>query len=135
MLFLEALKAFPGQIKRPLPSSGCLFIFPKKEKNFGQRVKTLDSALLEYDRLCYHTVIEGYVKVTVDIDIQGAYEVNEAAQQLHVGIATVWRWIRERKLASFKLGNRTLVPAAAVEDLQNKESSLAHKESSRREVS
>jgi excisionase family DNA binding protein len=74
------------------------------------------------------------MKVKVDIDIQGAYDVYEAARLLNVGIATVWRWIREHKLAIFKVGDRTLVLATAVEALKNKESSPAHRRSPQTEV-
>lgn len=58
------------------------------------------------------------MKLKVEIEIQGAHNVEDAAALLHVGVATVWRWIKKGELVSFKLADRTLIPAAAVEELQ-----------------
>lgn len=57
-------------------------------------------------------------KLKVDVDIQDAYDANEVAEILGIGIATVWRWIANGKLPSFKIAGRTLIPASAVERLQ-----------------
>jgi excisionase family DNA binding protein len=66
-------------------------------------------------------------KLKLEVKIQGAYTVEEAAEKLHIGIATVWRWIRKHKLSSFKvtvgMHSRTLVLAKEVKELQKGESS------------
>jgi excisionase family DNA binding protein len=59
-------------------------------------------------------------KLKVDVDIEDAYDAEEVAKILGVGIATVWRWLAKGKLPSFKLAGRTLVPASAVKALRDK---------------
>lgn len=70
------------------------------------------------------------MKLRVDIPVEGAHDVEEAARLLQVGVATVWRWIRERKISSFKLADRTCIPASAIEELQMRKSSPGHEGSS-----
>ncbi|MBA7506096.1 hypothetical protein ES706_04776 [subsurface metagenome] len=57
-------------------------------------------------------------KVKVEIELQDAYDTEEVATILNIGIATVWRWIAKGKLPSFKLSGRTLIPKREVERLQ-----------------
>ncbi|GAI56913.1 unnamed protein product, partial [marine sediment metagenome] len=57
-------------------------------------------------------------KVKVEIEFEDAYDTEEVSKILNIGIATVWRWIAKGKLPSFKVAGRTLIPAAAVEELQ-----------------
>ncbi len=44
-----------------------------------------------------------------------SYPVPEAAEQLGVGTRTIWRWIKEGKLQTARLGSRVLVPRKALE--------------------
>jgi len=53
-------------------------------------------------------------KLKVDVDVQDAYDAEEVAKILGIGIATVWRWIARGKLPSFKIAGRRLIPASAV---------------------
>jgi excisionase family DNA binding protein len=57
-------------------------------------------------------------KLKVEAEIEDAYEVEEAAAILTVGVATIWRWIARGKLSSFKVAGRTLVTKREVERLQ-----------------
>ena len=53
-------------------------------------------------------------KLKVEVEIEDAYDTQEAAAILTVGIATIWRWIANGKLASFKIAGRTLISASEV---------------------
>ena len=57
-------------------------------------------------------------KLKVEVEIQDAYDVEEAAAILEVGVATIWRWIGKGKLSSFKVAGRTLITKREVERLQ-----------------
>lgn len=43
-----------------------------------------------------------------------AYSINEAAIALSVGRTTLWRAIKDKKLATVKFGNRRLIPVDAL---------------------
>lgn len=43
-----------------------------------------------------------------------AYSIKEAAAALRIGRTTLWRAVKDKKLAITKLGNRTLIPADAL---------------------
>lgn len=58
------------------------------------------------------------MKVKLEIEIEDAYDTDEVAKILGIGIATVWRWIAKGKLYSFKFADRTLIPKREVERLQ-----------------
>jgi excisionase family DNA binding protein len=53
-------------------------------------------------------------KLKAEVEIQDAYDTQEAAAILLVGIATIWRWIASGKIASFKVGGRTLISASEI---------------------
>ena len=53
-------------------------------------------------------------KLKVEIEIQDAKDVQEVSAILLIGVATVWRWIANGKLTSFKLAGRTLIPDSEV---------------------
>jgi excisionase family DNA binding protein len=57
-------------------------------------------------------------KIKVEVEIKDAYDVEEAAAILLVGVATIWRWIASSKLASFKLGGRTLISDSEIRRVQ-----------------
>jgi transposase len=42
-------------------------------------------------------------KKIFEVEVQDGYDVADAATILHIGIATVWRWIRNGKLSSFRV--------------------------------
>lgn len=58
----------------------------------------------------------------LEVEIQDAYGVEDAAVILHIGIATAWRWIKKGKLNSFRVrvGTqiKTFVLAKEVEQLK-----------------
>ena len=55
-------------------------------------------------------------KVVVDMD--EVYDVNETAALLGKGVATIWRRIKDEKIAVVRIGGRTLVPKSEVERLK-----------------
>jgi excisionase family DNA binding protein len=57
-------------------------------------------------------------KIKIEVEIEDAYEVKEAALALGVGEATVWRWLRENTLHAVKLQGRTLVTKKEVEAIK-----------------
>lgn len=57
-------------------------------------------------------------KLKVEIEVQGAHNVEETAAILHIGVATVWRWIKKGELTSFKLAGRTLIPATSIREVE-----------------
>ena len=54
-------------------------------------------------------------KIVVDTD--EFYDTDEAAILIGMGVATVWRWIKAKKLIAVKIGGRTLIPKSEVERL------------------
>jgi excisionase family DNA binding protein len=62
-------------------------------------------------------------KVKVEVEIEDAYDVEEAAAILKVGVATIWRWVGKGKLSFFKLSGRTLIPATAIKKVEESVSS------------
>ncbi len=46
------------------------------------------------------------------------YSAQETASLLGVGIATVWRWVRAKKLSVVKVGGRTLIPKSEIKRLK-----------------
>jgi len=57
-------------------------------------------------------------KIKIEVDIEDAYEVKEAALALGVGEATIWRWIRENTLHAVKLQGRTLITKKEVDAIK-----------------
>jgi len=49
------------------------------------------------------------------IDMPDLYDIDEAAQVLGVGVATIWRRLKAGKLNSTKVGNRTLIPKSEIQ--------------------
>lgn len=43
------------------------------------------------------------------------YRIGAAAKKLNVNRITVWRWVRDGKLPSFKIGSLTFIPGWAIE--------------------
>ena len=58
-------------------------------------------------------------KVTIKVDaVADAYVPEEAAELLGKGIATIWRWIRAKKILAVRIGGRTLIPETEIQRLQ-----------------
>ncbi len=58
-------------------------------------------------------------RVTIKVDaVADAYGPEEAAQLLGKGEATIWRWIRAKKVLVVRIGGRTLIPETEIERLQ-----------------
>ena len=55
------------------------------------------------------------IKVEAEVD---AYGLEEAAQLLGRGEATMWRWIRDDKVLAVRIGGRTLIPEKEIARLQ-----------------
>jgi len=55
-------------------------------------------------------------KIVIDAD--ELYSVDEAASKLGRGVATIWRYIRDKKITVLRLGNRTLIPVTEIERIK-----------------
>ncbi len=55
-------------------------------------------------------------KIVIDED--EVYGLNEAAQLLDIGIATLFRWMSKGKIAPLRLFRRTFIPKSEVERLK-----------------
>ena len=58
------------------------------------------------------------ITIKVDAPVDDAYGPEEAAKLLGKGIATIWRWLRDDKIAAVRVGGRTLIPTQEVERLK-----------------
>jgi len=56
-------------------------------------------------------------KIKATVEIQDLYDVDEAADLLSKGIATIWRRIRANKIIVVHIAGRTLIPKSEVERL------------------
>ncbi len=56
--------------------------------------------------------------VKIIIDMPDLYDTNEAARELGIGYATVYRWIKAGKLIPVRVDKRTLIPKSEVERLK-----------------
>jgi len=61
------------------------------------------------------------VRVLVDADIPDAVDTNTACVQLHIGMATLYRWINAGKILSVKVGGATLIPLSEITRIQKQE--------------
>jgi len=58
-------------------------------------------------------------RVTIKVDaVADAYGPEEAARLLGKGEATIWRWIRGKKIIAVRIGGRTLIPESEIQRLQ-----------------
>lgn len=55
----------------------------------------------------------------VVVDMEEMHDVDETAQLLNKGVATIWRWIRDGKIKASKVAGRTLIHNAEVERLKS----------------
>jgi excisionase family DNA binding protein len=55
--------------------------------------------------------------VKVLVDSQDVYSLQEAAQALRIGIATLHRWLKAGKIIALRTGGRTYIPKSEVERL------------------
>ncbi|MBA7486752.1 hypothetical protein ES707_22313 [subsurface metagenome] len=61
------------------------------------------------------------VKVTATVEIEDLYDVDEAANLLSKGIATIWRRIRDDKIIVVRIAGRTLIPKSEIERLKKEQ--------------
>ncbi|MBA7547221.1 hypothetical protein ES705_39628 [subsurface metagenome] len=54
----------------------------------------------------------------VDAEVEGGYGPEEAAETLGKGIATIWRWLRDDKIAAVRVGGRVLIPRKEIDRLK-----------------
>ena len=59
------------------------------------------------------------------IDTKEILDVNEAAKKLHIGIATLYRWMKEDIIIPFRWSRRTYIPVSEVERILKKQSQKA----------
>ncbi len=55
-------------------------------------------------------------KVLVDLD--DMVNMDEAAKQIGIGIATAWRWVKSGKMVKVSIAGRTLIPKSEIERLK-----------------
>lgn len=58
------------------------------------------------------------ITVRADTLVEDVCTPQEAAMLLSKGVATIWRWIRDDKIITVKVGGRTLIPDKEIERLQ-----------------
>jgi len=61
------------------------------------------------------------VKVTATVEIEDLYDVDEAANLLSKGVATIWRRIRDNKIIVVRIVGRTLIPKSEIERLKKEQ--------------
>lgn len=49
------------------------------------------------------------------VDVADLYGIEEAADQLGIGRATLFRWIKANKISPVKISRRTLIPKYEIE--------------------
>jgi excisionase family DNA binding protein len=54
------------------------------------------------------------------IDADELYELNEAAETLGIGIATLFRWLKKGEIIPVRLSGRTFIPKSEIERLTKK---------------
>ncbi len=64
------------------------------------------------------------VTIKVEVSVDDAYVPEEAAKVLGRGEATIWRWLRDDKIATVRIGDRTFIPRKEIERLQKKKSKV-----------
>jgi predicted site-specific integrase-resolvase len=52
------------------------------------------------------------------VDTAEVLELEEAAHELGIGIATLFRWMKKGQIVPLKLGNRTYIPRSEIKRLQ-----------------
>jgi len=60
-------------------------------------------------------------KAGLTVELKGARSVDETAGLLNKGVATIWRWIRDKKIIAVRFGDRTLIPESEIERLKSTE--------------
>jgi len=58
------------------------------------------------------------VVLQVEAEVEGGYSPEEAAEMLGRGIATIWRWLRDDKIAAVRVGGRVLIPEMEIARLK-----------------
>ena len=58
------------------------------------------------------------VIIQVEAEVEEGYGPEEVAEMLGKGIATIWRWLRDDKIAAVRVGGRVLIPRKEIERLR-----------------
>ena len=53
-------------------------------------------------------------------DTDGQYDIEQAARELGIGIATLYRWMRKGSIIPIRIYRRTFIPKSEVERLKKK---------------
>ena len=67
------------------------------------------------------TNFNGYDKLAItlkfSVDSEELVTIQQAAELLQIGIATIYRWMKSGKIHSLKLSRNTLIPKSEIERL------------------
>jgi len=55
----------------------------------------------------------------VVLEVEGLLDIQEALDQLQIGYATLYRWIKKGQLFPVRIGNRTYITRADVERVRS----------------
>ena len=62
------------------------------------------------------------ITIQADAEVEDGYGPEEAAEMLGKGIATIWRWLRDDRIAAVRVGGRILIPRKEIERLKKETS-------------
>ena len=54
----------------------------------------------------------------VEAEVEDGYGPEEVSEMLGKGVATIWRWLRDDKIAAVRIGGRVLIPRKEIERLR-----------------
>lgn len=54
------------------------------------------------------------IRLFVEASIPDCVDCNTACVQLHIGMAALYRWIKQGRIVSVMLGGRRLIPASEI---------------------
>ena len=55
--------------------------------------------------------------VIIAVKTDDLYELQQAADTIGVGIATLYRWMKDGRITPLRIGNRTYIPASEIQRL------------------
>jgi len=58
-------------------------------------------------------------KLKVDTEIEDVLSTEDAAKQLGIGYATLYRWLKAGKINAVRIGGRTLIPTSEIGRLKH----------------
>jgi len=61
------------------------------------------------------------VKIKAAVEIEDLYDVDATADLLGMGVATIWRRIRNGEIIKVRIAGRTLIPKSEIERIKNEQ--------------